>query len=108
VSRDRNRPPVRTLLWEWAREKNTDRYLRAIPKRAERRARLEFFVKDAGRVGACYLPCALVALAAAAVNAWPFPVALIVAIAPAAFAGRVVSEKRPVEAFRAWLDSQTT
>lgn len=101
-------PPLRSLAYEWVRGRHVDRQLAAIPKRAVRRARFDFFVADCGRFVACYLPSALAALAVAAATGWPLTVALVVAAAPAAAGARVVSEKRPYETFKAWREAQTT
>lgn len=101
-------PPLRSLAYEWARSRHVDRQLAAIPKRAVRRARFDFFLADVGRFVACYLPSVLVALAVAAIVGWPLTFALAAAAAPAAAGARVVSEKRPYETFKAWREAQTT
>ncbi len=101
-------PPLWSLAYEWARGRHVDRQLAAIPKRAVRRARLEFLIADAGRVAACYVPSAVVAAGIAANHDWPITYALVVATAPASAAARIVSERRPYETFKAWREAQTT
>lgn len=101
-------PPLRSLAYEWVRARHVDRQVAAIPKRAVRRARLEFFVADLGRVAACYVPSAAIAAGIAANHGWQLSYALVAAVAPAAAGGRAVSERRPYDTFKAWREAQTT
>lgn len=101
-------PPLHSLIYEWARGRHVDRQVAAIPKWAVRRARLEFFVADLGRIAACYVPSAAIATGIASNHGWQISYALVVAVAPASAAARIVSERRPYETFKAWREAQTT
>lgn len=102
-------PGLRSLARGWAADANRRRRSRARVRRARWRANVEFFLADLGRALACWPPCALACwLGAAALDLSPRSIALAVAAAPAAFAGRVVSELRPFESLRAWREAQST
>ena len=97
------RPPkLHHQLAETAGDRYRRRRNAARLRRAHRTARLVFALGDGGRIAACWLPCAAIALAFAAVYELPATPLLAAAAFPAAFAGRIVSERRPLEAYRAW------